>query len=474
MNPILPSLALAGLVAGVASTFAIAQSPIAVTRIAGRSGSEPQLVGSGCMVTSLIDVQPFAFSVGETWRFDGDSWNLLATGGPTILAGHGIASDVLRERIVLFGGVFADGTYSNETWEFNGVSWARITTANAPSPRAEMIVGYDVVGGEVVLFGGTLASGALSAETWTYNGVDWTLRTPAVAPTPRSGATFASSLNGPGLLFGGLEAPDVQSAETWLYAQRNWQLVPGPGPSARYRAAMTFDPVADRFVLVGGERNQFVPFGGGIVLQVDAMMDVWEFDLAALTWSQPTVRGDLATTFDAVAAYDLAKAQVVVRSVLADTSRALRRDVPGRSRSVTVGDGCRSLLNPLVGAELATVGADRPIPGTVVGVRGRNLPAAGTAFLALGLSDQIQGNTPLPAPLSSFGLVGACPLQVSIDAFGVVALANGGFDAALPVPGGSALVGLRVFLQVIAADTTPIPLPLPVLTSNSIELTIGV
>ncbi|MFN6193028.1 MAG: hypothetical protein ACK5BN_04295, partial [Planctomycetota bacterium] len=149
MNPILPSLALAGLVAGVASTFAIAQSPIAVTRIAGRSGSEPQLVCSGGVVTYLLDVQPFAFSVGETWRFDGDSWNLLATGGPTILAGHGIASDVLRERIVLFGGVFADGTSSTETWEFNGVSWARITTANAPSPRAEMIVGYDVVGGEV-------------------------------------------------------------------------------------------------------------------------------------------------------------------------------------------------------------------------------------------------------------------------------------------------------------------------------------
>lgn len=473
MNPILPSLVLAGLVAGVASTFASAQSPVAVIRIAGRSGTEPQLLGSGGMVTSLIDLQPFAFSVGETWRFDGDSWNLLATGGPTVINGHGIASDALRQRIVLFGGAFADGTYSNETWEFNGVSWARITTANAPSPRANMIVGYDAVGGEVVVFGGTLPGGAPSAETWTYDGVDWTLRTPVVAPTPRSGATFASSINGPSLLFGGLQAPDVQSAETWLYSQRNWQLLPGTGPSPRYRAAMTFDPVAGRFVLVGGERNQFVQFGGALVLQVDTMMDVWEFDLAAQTWSQPTVRGDLATTFDAVAAYDFAKAQVVVRSVQADTSRGLRRDVPGQSRSATLGDGCRSLLNPLVGAELAVVGADRPIPGTVVGVRGRNLPAAGTAFLALGLSDQFQGSTALPAPLSSFGLAGACPLLVSIDAFGVVALANGGFDAQLPVPGGSALVGLRVFLQVIAADTTPFPLPLPVLTSNAIELTIG-
>jgi hypothetical protein len=95
-------------------------------------------------------------------------------------------------------------------------------------------------------------------------------------------------------------------------------------------------------------------------------------------------------------------------------------------------------LNPLASPELAVVGADRPIPGTTLTVRGRNLPDAGLSVLTLGLSDQFQGSTPLPAPLSSFGLAGACPLLASADLFNPVATANGAFDAPLPVPAGLA------------------------------------
>jgi hypothetical protein len=473
MNDLLRPLASVGLAAGLAATLAVAQSPFSVIRNAGRIGAEPQLVGAGGMVTSLLDLQPVAFANGQTWRFTGDRWDLLASGGPTVISGYGIASDALRQRIVLFGGSFPDGSPSNETWEFDGVAWARIATTNAPSPRINMVVGYDSIGQEVMLFGGNIADGSYTAETWTYDGAGWTLRTPSAAPTPRSAATFASSPSGPSLLFGGLQGPDVQSDETWLYSQRNWQLLPGAGPSPRYRAALTFDPVAVRFVLAGGERNQLVSIGSVQGLQVDVLSDVWEFDLITQSWSQATLRGDLATTSDAVAAYDIAQGQVIIRSVLANTNRALRRELPGQNLSATRGDGCLNLLNPLASPELAVVGADRPIPGTTLTVRGRNLPDAGLSVLTLGLSDQFQGSTPLPAPLSSFGLAGACPLLASADLFNPVATANGAFDAPLPVPAGSVLLGLRLFLQVLAAESLPFPLPLPVLTSNALEFTIG-
>src|SRR5437667_1745101 len=51
----------------------------------------------------------------ETWLWDGVSWGLCATGGPSPRTGHAMAYDAARNQVVLFGGALNPGN-SAETW----------------------------------------------------------------------------------------------------------------------------------------------------------------------------------------------------------------------------------------------------------------------------------------------------------------------------------------------------------------------
>src|SRR5262249_55187955 len=54
-----------------------------------------------------------------------------------------IAYDIARDRVVLFGGADPLSVLSNETWEWNGAGWIRMTPPQAPSMRAGAAMAYD-------------------------------------------------------------------------------------------------------------------------------------------------------------------------------------------------------------------------------------------------------------------------------------------------------------------------------------------
>src|SRR5260370_17209857 len=68
-----------------------------------------------------------------------------------------MAYDPVRQRTVLFGGdhiqPYALGE-ENDTWEWDGTTWARDWTDAAPSVRAGQSMVYDSALGRMVLFGG--------------------------------------------------------------------------------------------------------------------------------------------------------------------------------------------------------------------------------------------------------------------------------------------------------------------------------
>ena len=104
------------------------------------------------------------------------------------------------------------------------------------------------------MFGGHSANGLLSG-TWAWDTVGWSQLSPATTPPALYGASMAY-YNGPGtdqlLLFGGVGASGFTSG-TWSWDGTNWsQLSPAQHPSARYEAAVAYDPASGQVVMFGG------------------------------------------------------------------------------------------------------------------------------------------------------------------------------------------------------------------------------
>jgi len=115
----------------------------------------------------------------RTWVYDGSAWTAVATAPPTTVRDSAVAYDARRERLVRFGG-YTDGSGSSEideTWEWDGEDWARVTPTQGPSRRGGHHMAYDDDRGVVVLFGGYE-----HAETWEYDGTTWTQRVTPSAP----------------------------------------------------------------------------------------------------------------------------------------------------------------------------------------------------------------------------------------------------------------------------------------------------
>jgi hypothetical protein len=54
---------------------------------------------------------------GDTWEFDGKHWTQRQDIGPGPRSAHSMAFDIVRSRIVLFGGAAAGTTILGDTWE---------------------------------------------------------------------------------------------------------------------------------------------------------------------------------------------------------------------------------------------------------------------------------------------------------------------------------------------------------------------
>ena len=95
------------------------------------------------LVSSLILVTTAVASV---------EWEQTAP-RPPARAGHALAYDGARGRVVLFGGNVSIG-YLGDTWEWNGTAWTNVTPATGSPARSGHALAYDGSRGRMVLFGG--------------------------------------------------------------------------------------------------------------------------------------------------------------------------------------------------------------------------------------------------------------------------------------------------------------------------------
>jgi hypothetical protein len=165
--------------------------------------------------------------LGDTWTYDGANWTRRSpANSPSPRQGAALAFDSARGVVVLFGGRAVEGRL-NDTWEWDGTNWIQRNPASLPLTRFWNSMAFDSRIGRVIMFGGDRfepfhALGPIN-DTWLWDGTSWARDWTANAPSPRAGQSMVyDSAAGTTVLFGGTD-----EATPGQYSNETWELNPG-------------------------------------------------------------------------------------------------------------------------------------------------------------------------------------------------------------------------------------------------------
>ena len=240
-------------------------------------------------------------SLNDFWEWDGKAWTQVVTSnGPAAAYGAALAYDPVRKSLILYGGV-DDLIMYGETWEWNGTNrqWAKLETTGNPGPVYLHGMVTDTVRGRILLFG----SGSASGHVWDWDGgsLTWTDRSPLSLSTMALGRSNPIMAYDEGrqrmFLYDGM-AYDYrypQSASAfwqWDPATAGWtRRDPGESLSVGYTFAATYDPLRRRIVMYTDAPNA-------------NSQETWELDAKTSTWyvrtlaTAPSRRSGPGFTFD--------------------------------------------------------------------------------------------------------------------------------------------------------------------------------
>jgi hypothetical protein len=226
-------------------------------------------------------------SDSATWEYDGTTWTQFDTSktAPPVHRFSSLVYDQNLKKIVFFGGLDSNNVYLDQTWTYDGTTWAQVKKNPAPS-RLLTSMWYDPILKKTVLYGGL---GRLTStdrltrfsDMWSFDGTGWTEIKPDATPGMRYGAQIVvDPKTNHALLFGGIRVDtDAINNQTQVYANDMWEwdgttwktITSATTPPPRENGGFAFDPI----------RNELVMFGGysGFYLS-----DVWTF--ANGQWSQ--------------------------------------------------------------------------------------------------------------------------------------------------------------------------------------------
>jgi hypothetical protein len=193
----------------------------------------------------------FPADLGDTWEWDGASWTLKATNGPSPRKRASMAYDSARNVTVLFGGYGPGGGEWGDTWEWDGTTWTLRTTSGPPA-RESAVMAYDAVRQVCVLSGG-LSSSQYRSDTWEWDGTTWTERLVA-GPSSRASASMSyDEARGVSVLYGGERAGGLRRRDTWEWDATAWtqRFIGGPNPSS-IATGMAYDSRHGLAVVFGG------------------------------------------------------------------------------------------------------------------------------------------------------------------------------------------------------------------------------
>lgn len=197
----------------------------------------------------------------DTWEFSDGNWGVVSTGAnhPSGSGPGGFVYDSDRGVSVWFGGI-SGNNFFNETWEYSGKIWTEVFPQDSPSKRFATAMAYDSARKKVVLFGGYGTNPANPTtninfnDTWEYDGSNWTKITTAATPDARSYHSMVyDTVKGKVLLYGGKNVNN----KVWQYDGTNWEelVVSNPSngiPSQRYSMSMAYNDFHKKVIMYGG------------------------------------------------------------------------------------------------------------------------------------------------------------------------------------------------------------------------------
>lgn len=243
-------------------------------------------------------------ALGDTWAYDGDEWTeLLPARSPSPRAGHAMATDFARGRIVVHGGHThypfpLPGAAVNDTWEWDGTAWHDVTPTQrapwqlsarlawngatnrvalvntddrvrewdgtawhvivppVPLPlRIDPCVATDPTGRGVLLHGGSLGIFSFLRETWRWDGSAWTRLADMPFDWSGPGSAGAPSDSDAIIHYTAMSAP-YHGTHRYRSSVDAWQFVTTPQPFGDWRVAV---PLLDRSgLLMVNEATWFV------------------------------------------------------------------------------------------------------------------------------------------------------------------------------------------------------------------------
>jgi len=160
--------------------------------------------------------------LSDTWAWNGTTWTrrFPATSPPGRVEAA-MTYDVVRSQVVLFGGSVAPANTVNggDTWVWDGSSWTQKFPVVSPPGRSDSALAYDRLRDQVVLFGGyrCFLASCVSDDTWVWDGGTWAMKSPATSPPARAyhSMTFDSA-RGQLVVFGGLNSTNALLSDTWV------------------------------------------------------------------------------------------------------------------------------------------------------------------------------------------------------------------------------------------------------------------
>jgi hypothetical protein len=164
-------------------------------------------------------------SATPTWTWDGTTWTEQEPAHtPQQVEGPGMTE--YHGRVVMFGGEFScyeDLCYQHKTLMWDGVDWSLRGQQTRPTERGFTGMAFDVGRKQVVLFGGEYTYAPLQ-DTWTWDGKQWTRQTPPDSPPSRwlLGMAYDGSTHQV-VVFGGYGPNDELLGDTWTWDGTTWR-----------------------------------------------------------------------------------------------------------------------------------------------------------------------------------------------------------------------------------------------------------